>query len=99
MSNVMLRAFTSESQAKDYFNNKVVEATGVDGVMIKSASEIVFRKDGGGYSDLTENSRCFLVISFPHGTSIQIDSGSNSNGGNEGADVAEDDEGDTSGNS
>lgn len=76
MSTVMLRAFSSESQAKDFFNNKVVEATGVDGILVKTASEIIFRKDGGEFVDLSENSQCYLVITYPHGTSIQIDSGS-----------------------
>lgn len=78
MSNITLRAFTSEAEAKAYFENKVVEAKDVDGAIIKSASEIIFRKDGGDLSDLTEGGRCFLVLSYKHGTSVQIDSGSNS---------------------
>jgi hypothetical protein len=80
MANVTLRAFSSESAAKTYFTNKVVESQNVDGVMIKIAGEIVYRQDNGGYTDLTQGQPCYLIVSYSRGTGIQVDSGSDAGG-------------------
>lgn len=77
MTNILIRGFTDEAQAKNCFQNEIVESENVDGIFIKTAGMTAFRKlPGGGFVDLTEGDACYLVIGYNRGTGIQVDSGS-----------------------
>ena len=76
MSNILIRAFTDETLAKNCFQNEIVESEIVDGIFIKTAGMALARKlPGGAFVDLTDGDACYLVISYNRGTGIQVDSG------------------------
>ncbi|MDE8650308.1 hypothetical protein [Novosphingobium album (ex Liu et al. 2023)] len=70
---IFLRAFTREADAKEFFENKVVENSTVVGVLASHADDIWFRKDSDGTERLSGGERLFLVITYPAGAEIRID--------------------------
>lgn len=75
MIDIVLRAFTNEGAAKTYFDNKIVESGEVDGILIKSPAILRFRKDAGNFETLGDGEGLHLVITYPNGTGVSVDSG------------------------
>lgn len=73
MGTLTIKAFTSKEGAQAHFSNLIQEDTGIDGVFIKSALSTEVFANGADPIFLSDGEPLYLVLGFPEGTGLQID--------------------------
>ena len=73
MGTLSINAFATQELAQAHFDNFITEDKGIDGIIIKAGLRAEFSTASGQSGWFDDAAKRFIVISFPVGTALQID--------------------------